>query len=98
MKVRLFAFACIVIAVALASTSHAWKREKRTKQPHLPGIIHTAPCKELAPGVYDCGSHKNPGRKQDKRSGRWKITVRPTDDITITAKSKSEREFEKNSR
>ena len=84
--------------VIAASNAYAWKQERRHKNPNLPGIIHSAPCKELAPGVYDCGQHKNQARREHKRTGRWKVTVRPTEDITVTAKSKAEREFEKNSR
>lgn len=98
MKTLALFLACAVTMGVLAPVSHAWKRERRHKKPHLPGIIHSAPCRELAPGVYDCGQHKNHARREHKRTGRWKVTVRPTDDITITAKSKAEREFEKNSR
>ncbi len=70
------------------------ERQPSTAEPNLPpGIIHEAHCKTLAPGVYDCGNHKNKGAHQNKRSGRWKIVVRPTDKVTITAQSKAEREL-----
>ena len=95
MKTLVAAMAGLLCAVMCVGASHAYKRVKRHKEPHLPGIIRSAACIQVAPGVYDCGDHKNHNRKKVPKSGRWKITVRPTDDITITAKSKAEREAEK---
>lgn len=87
-----FVFAFVAVTACLASEGISYQHERKKVQPNLPGIIHSAPCVELAPGVYDCGNHKNPNRQKVPKSGRWKITVRPIDDITITARSKAERE------
>ena len=93
------AFMVGIAAIAVAIPTHAYKREKQYKEPNLPpGIVHSAPCKQLAPGVYDCGNRRNHNRSVNKKTGRWKVTIKPTDDIVITAKSKAEREAEKNSR
>lgn len=97
MRTRLLVLACAIAILAMVSSTYAYKREKQYKEPNLPpSIVHSAPCKELAPGVYDCGNRANKNRHEDKKSGRWKITFRPTDDVTITAKSKAEREARKN--
>ncbi len=98
MNVFVAAMAGMLSIALCAGNGYAYQRVKRHKEPNLPGIIHSAPCVQVAPGVYDCGDHKNHNRKKVPKSGRWKITVRPTDDITITAKSKAEREAEKANR